>query len=523
MDLNFPVQQEELRLQEFPTTTLLEPQNPYSNQKQGDSDGKNSDEKNSKVKSSNKVNSSRESFNSVWSAQPLLNSSTATETEREGGSQGRHLGQVYSNHKEEEKEEEQQRQQQQQRQHSTLHDAFSIGAGTQEDWPQPEGIRLLVAITSACCTQVSLQRRAAIRRTWAALIKERYRNSDSGSISILFFLAQPENETTLSEWFPALKEEIIAHNDTVVLRGKDAYLNLPNKTFRMLRYILADPREYTHVLKADDDTWVRMHKVLEYLQEKQPMGSAGFGGSEAAAAAVQRKVELERMSRDRGAPIVSEGMTLYDATSIVQRVDQDPRHAKESVDDIDGSQLTLAELGKRKMWHLHRIDEGETQEKGSGGSSFLMGKRHLLQQQQEQQEQKQQFGSSSSFSSSSRPRMSGVYLGCIENQRGFQPIRDPNNKWYVSEQDLPNDSYPHGVKYLAGWGYLLSRDLVMHIVQKVKSYESQPELAPLWYSRIAFEDVLVGLLLHDVVPLPESHSGFRPAWRSCVPDTAVRH
>jgi hypothetical protein len=47
----------------------------------------------------------------------------------------------------------------------------------------------------------------------------------------------------------------------------------------MLRFTLAHPREYTHVLKADDDTWVRMHKVLEYLQEKQPMGSGGFGGS----------------------------------------------------------------------------------------------------------------------------------------------------------------------------------------------------------------------------------------------------
>lgn len=33
----------------------------------------------------------------------------------------------------------------------------------------------------------------------------------------------------------------------------------------------------------------------------------------------------------------------------------------------------------------------------------------------------------------------------------------------------------------------------------------------------------MGLLLHDVVPQPESHSGFRPAWRACVPDTAVRH
>ena len=27
------------------------------------------------------------------------------------------------------------------------------------------------------------------------------------------------------------------------------------------------------------------------------------------------------------------------------------------------------------------------------------------------------------------PRMSGVYLGCLENKGGFFPIRDPSSKW----------------------------------------------------------------------------------------------
>jgi hypothetical protein len=38
-----------------------------------------------------------------------------------------------------------------------------------------------------------------------------------------------------------------------------------------------------------------------------------------------------------------------------------------------------------------------------------------------------------------------------------------------------------------------------------------------------WEDVLVGLLLSDVVPRPEDHPAFRPAWRACSPATAVRH
>lgn len=37
------------------------------------------------------------------------------------------------------------------------------------------------------------------------------------------------------------QEEALAHNDTVVLRGQDRYLNLPNKTLRLLRYTLTHP------------------------------------------------------------------------------------------------------------------------------------------------------------------------------------------------------------------------------------------------------------------------------------------
>ena len=512
LDINFPLHPEELRMHESPTST-------FSVESQNYNQG---------VGGNVESISLKDSFSSMWPEDPLSYSST-------------------------------------------------------DSWPQPEGIRLLVAVTSACCTQVSLQRRAAIRRTWAALIKERYRDTPASSISIQFFLAQPKNETVLTEWLPHLEEEILAHNDTVVVRGKDVYFNLPNKTFRMLRYTLAHPREYTHVLKADDDTWVRMHKILEYLYDKgqtqaqaPPVKMRGadtgesFAGkseeetsarsSNAAviAAAIRRKAELQKMSRERGVPLVSEGMTLYDASNLLHRVDWDQRYGKETVDDIDGGELTLEELARRSDWHYTHEGRDEMLEKekkdlieqqdGSLNTGFrdggvdggrsgkeeeeeeevdtFGGERRKLQQQRQQQQNSDSSSSSSSstsFSFSARPRMSGVYLGCIENQKGFQPIRDINNKWYVSEEALPSESYPHGVKYLAGWGYLLSRDFIMHIVQKVNSYESQPESAPLWYTRIAFEDVLVGLLLHDVVPFPESHSGFRPAWRSCVPDTAVRH
>jgi hypothetical protein len=101
-------------------------------------------------------------------------------------------------------------------------------AYAEEEWPSPGKIRLLVAVTSACCSEVSFRRREAIRRTWGALTRERY----GTSVDILFFLSQPQDPGTLKTWKPSLEEEIRRYNDTVILRGRDYYKNLPNKTFR---------------------------------------------------------------------------------------------------------------------------------------------------------------------------------------------------------------------------------------------------------------------------------------------------
>ena len=39
----------------------------------------------------------------------------------------------------------------------------------------------------------------------------------------------------------ALQAEVLEHNDTVIVRGEEAYSKLPNKTFRLLRYMTAHP------------------------------------------------------------------------------------------------------------------------------------------------------------------------------------------------------------------------------------------------------------------------------------------
>lgn len=62
-------------------------------------------------------------------------------------------------------------------------------------------VRLMIGVTSACCTNVSLARREAVRRTWAALARQRYPRT----LDVRFFLAQPADAETARAWMPALE------------------------------------------------------------------------------------------------------------------------------------------------------------------------------------------------------------------------------------------------------------------------------------------------------------------------------
>merc|ERR1711920_596551 len=54
-------------------------------------------------------------------------------------------------------------------------------------------------------------------------------------------------------------------------------------------------------------------------------------------------------------------------------------------------------------------------------------------------------------------KMEGVYAGFIELKAGFPPVRDKTSKWYLSEKEWP--SLTKRLQYVAGWGYVLSREL----------------------------------------------------------------
>eukprot|EP01026_Neomeris_dumetosa_P037949 TRINITY_DN3086_c0_g3_i1.p1 TRINITY_DN3086_c0_g3~~TRINITY_DN3086_c0_g3_i1.p1 ORF type:complete len:519 (+),score=67.19 TRINITY_DN3086_c0_g3_i1:85-1641(+) len=257
---------------------------------------------------------------------------------------------------------------------------------------QEDRVRFFVAITSECCKQRGRERRQAIRDTWKSDALSKRSN-----IEIRFVLGQPDPENgDITAIHKRLQDELVfAGGDMLMIRGVDHYRNLRNKTIRLFRFALTSPNKFTHVLKTDDDCYVRIKYVLAAIMDK----------------------------------------------------------------DVDPPQ----------------------------------------------------------------PRMDGLYLGCVENRGGFQPVRDPKSKWYISKEEMSDSVAPWGQRYLSGWGYVLSRDVIIFLIKKVDQYDKHPEQQPGWYPAMHWEDVLVGLIVQEMVGEPQPHPAFKPAWRSCTNETAIRH
>lgn len=71
-----------------------------------------------------------------------------------------------------------------------------------DDDRNPESsIRLLVAVTSACCSSIAAQRREAVRRTWGRLARDQFPRE----VRVAFFLTQPPDPQALDKWLPVIE------------------------------------------------------------------------------------------------------------------------------------------------------------------------------------------------------------------------------------------------------------------------------------------------------------------------------
>ncbi|KAK9815751.1 hypothetical protein WJX72_008919 [[Myrmecia] bisecta] len=335
---------------------------------------------------------------------------------------------------------------------------FDDGDLPAADWPESPPVMDHIDQTAAPDARA---RRQAIRETWAAFTRRHFSNVD-----IVFILTQPAKPPAgvgVQAALQLLEAEVRLHNDTVILRGREDYLNLPNKTLRLMRFALTHPSRYTHVLKTDDDCYVRMRLVLNTLLEVPP------------------------------AP------------------------EEEGKDDKLPSQL-------RSSWWTSLFGRSGRAAKGAlaKGKPDVGAADKSMVDGRPAEKEKDPADRAKQPALLKTARMEGVYIGALEARDGFHPIRDPHSKWFTSPEELPDKDVPWGQRYLAGWGYVLSRDVVAHLVAKVDHYERQPAKQPCWFKALHWEDVLVGLLVTDYADI-FSHPGFKAAWRSCTSDTAVRH
>jgi hypothetical protein len=85
------------------------------------------------------------------------------------------------------------------------------------------------------------------------------------------------------------------------------------------------------------------------------------------------------------------------------------------------------------------------------------------------------------------------YWGYI--YQNASPIRDPNNKWFVSNEEYPTDKYP---PYACGPFYVLSDDVVKEIISVSKNPNFQ---------YFSMEDVQTGILMRQLKVSPTSNNG----------------
>ena len=125
-------------------------------------------------------------------------------------------------------------------------------------------IKLLIAITSTCCSLGSMRKREAIRQTW---LKDAMLNF-SDVIGYKFVLSTPDIAREDYESTRGLLREELrnGHDDILLLNDAlERYENLPQKTIELLRYMGVSECGYTHVLKTDDDVYVRTAGILSMI------------------------------------------------------------------------------------------------------------------------------------------------------------------------------------------------------------------------------------------------------------------
>ena len=341
----------------------------------------------------------------------------------------------------------------------------------------PQGpIRVFIAITSRCCTPSARSKRDAIRSTWLDTIQRDF----SDSISAEFVISQPAgDDAVVLEVADFLREEASIHGDLAVVPGVEAYNQLPAKTLRTLRYALSSPCKYTHIVKTDDDVFLRPEKLLDIIKY------------------AERDWEFD----------IQSPMTASDITSDLEN---DP------FEDLDKLALEVGRSigfdGRKPI--KHNVTVSPTPH------NLLIAS---FSRKQQNSSMKMNMTTTMVL-----PWMKGMYVGKLDSNQtgtfpGWYPNRTASSKWYLPKEDLPSEECPLGVRWASGWGYMMSRDVAQHawdtaVAHATASSEHQPS----YWGRLPWEDVLMAAIINNTAPVSH-HPGFKAAWDGCDQGTVLKH
>jgi len=116
-------------------------------------------------------------------------------------------------------------------------------------YPYP---KLFIGIPSAPNHTISRQ---TIRQTWK-------RCTNALNVAMGFFIGNTKNHSILS----AINEESLKYGDIIQGRFDDSYNNLTLKTLSLLEWVDDYCSKVHHVLKADDDVFINVHKLVNFIE-----------------------------------------------------------------------------------------------------------------------------------------------------------------------------------------------------------------------------------------------------------------
>lgn len=100
------------------------------------------------------------------------------------------------------------------------------------------------------------------------------------------------------------------------------------------------------------------------------------------------------------------------------------------------------------------------------------------------------------------PEKRSLYAGCfVPFRRDYFRQLPSTSKWFMSDSVFPEGSLPGHPRYAHGYGYMLSADLIEHVVFEYQSYIKNESSMPVWFRDLRvspLEDFMIGLLVRDV-------------------------